>query len=160
MAGKDRGAYVMPKVGDEVLVVFNHGDVREPFVIGSVWNGQGDPPVASPDDADTMWIIRTEKGHELAFDDKTQTVRIVMKSKQRVTLTDKKVEISIDDGTDTSITLENNGNVTVKAKSKLTLQGDKVEISGSNGVEIKDSQQVKINGGSTCSIDATSISIG
>jgi hypothetical protein len=31
-------------IGDEVLVAFESGDVRHPFVIGSVWNGTDSPP--------------------------------------------------------------------------------------------------------------------
>ena len=39
MAGKDRGAFWMPEVDDEVVVVFEGGDIRFPIVIGSLWNG-------------------------------------------------------------------------------------------------------------------------
>jgi uncharacterized protein involved in type VI secretion and phage assembly len=38
MAGPDRGAFWLPEVDDEVLVCFEHGDVRRPFVIGTLWN--------------------------------------------------------------------------------------------------------------------------
>ena len=31
-------------IGDEVLVAFENGDVRRPFVIGNVWNGADSPP--------------------------------------------------------------------------------------------------------------------
>jgi hypothetical protein len=31
------------KGGDEVLVAFQPGDVRSPYVVGTLWNG-GDPP--------------------------------------------------------------------------------------------------------------------
>lgn len=34
----------IPEVGDEVLVVFVHGDVRAPIVIGTLWNGSDPPP--------------------------------------------------------------------------------------------------------------------
>src|SRR5271170_858207 len=39
MAGPGRGAYFLPEVNDEVLVAFEHGDVRRPYVIGGMWNG-------------------------------------------------------------------------------------------------------------------------
>src|SRR5437016_13589337 len=31
MAGPNRGTFFIPQPGDEVLVAFNHGDIREPF---------------------------------------------------------------------------------------------------------------------------------
>ena len=33
MAGKDRGAYFLPEVDDEVLVAFEHGEVRSPYLL-------------------------------------------------------------------------------------------------------------------------------
>ena len=38
-AGKDRGFCVLPEVGDEVLVAFEQGDVRRPYVLGGLFNG-------------------------------------------------------------------------------------------------------------------------
>src|SRR5437867_12292772 len=34
----DRGTFVIPQVGDEVLVAFNHGDVRDPYILGTCLN--------------------------------------------------------------------------------------------------------------------------
>ena len=47
-AGKDRGLYIIPEVGDEVLVAFEYGDPRRPVVVGSVYNAKDMPPVALP----------------------------------------------------------------------------------------------------------------
>ncbi len=42
-AGKDRGAMVLPEVGDEVLVLFEQGDIRRPYVLGGLYNGDRHP---------------------------------------------------------------------------------------------------------------------
>jgi hypothetical protein len=39
-----RGAYVMPEIGDEVLVMFLFGDVGQPVIIGRVWSDVGPEP--------------------------------------------------------------------------------------------------------------------
>ena len=44
MAGNEKGIYFLPEVDDEVLVVFEHGDLRFPYIIGALWNGQAPPP--------------------------------------------------------------------------------------------------------------------
>ena len=49
----------MPQIGDEVLVGFNQGDVREPFVLGTLWNTIDRPPALLPTDAVTQRKIRT-----------------------------------------------------------------------------------------------------
>jgi len=43
MAGKDRGMFVLPEVDDEVLVAFEQGDIRRPFILGALWNGVDKP---------------------------------------------------------------------------------------------------------------------
>jgi len=158
MAGEDRGAYVMPRAGDEVLVVFNHGDVREPYVIGSLLNGNSKPPVTAPDDADTKWVIRMSKDHEIVFDDAARSIRIKAGTRQ-VTLTDQQIELSVDDNKATSITLDTKGNITIKAEQTLTLEARSIELRGTDKVVIK-GNPLDISGGSQCTIDATQIYIG
>src|SRR5687768_7153196 len=43
MAGNQRGMYFLPEVDDEVLVAFEHGDLRFPYIIGALWNGKDKP---------------------------------------------------------------------------------------------------------------------
>ena len=47
MAGNDRGLVLIPEVGDEVLVAFEREDLRFPYVLGGLWNGQDKPPIAN-----------------------------------------------------------------------------------------------------------------
>lgn len=59
MAGLGRGFYCLPEPDDEVLVMFAHGDIRQPYIIGSLWNGVDLPPVndeAAPDSTDPMGV--------------------------------------------------------------------------------------------------------
>ena len=42
-AGKDRGAAVLPEVGDEVLVAFEQGDLGHPYILGGLYNGKDQP---------------------------------------------------------------------------------------------------------------------
>ena len=43
-AGQRSGAFFVPSVGDEVLVAFVSGDLRQPVVLGGLWNGKDSPP--------------------------------------------------------------------------------------------------------------------
>jgi phage baseplate assembly protein gpV len=44
MSGNTRGSFFMPEVNDEVLLVFDQGNPRVPYVVGFLWNGQDQPP--------------------------------------------------------------------------------------------------------------------
>lgn len=65
MAGAERGMQFMPEIDDEVLVAFDQGDLRFPFVLGFLWNGIDKPPEQEP----SRRIIKTVSGHTLTFDD-------------------------------------------------------------------------------------------
>src|SRR5258708_1417769 len=44
MAGGGRGSWFVPDPQDEVLVAFEGGNPRRPYVVGALWNGQDNPP--------------------------------------------------------------------------------------------------------------------
>ena len=69
-AGNKRGLYFVPEIGDEVVVIFELGDINQPLVIGGTWNGKDEPPEpADPDGANHHKVIETRCGHKLHFDD-------------------------------------------------------------------------------------------
>lgn len=69
-AGKGRGSYFVPEVGDEVLLVFEFGDMNQPYVVGSLWNGKDPlPEPGHPDGKDNHKVIETRSGHKITFDD-------------------------------------------------------------------------------------------
>ena len=39
MGGDNRGTWFVPDIDDEVLVAFEGGDPRRPYVLGGLWNG-------------------------------------------------------------------------------------------------------------------------
>jgi uncharacterized protein involved in type VI secretion and phage assembly len=157
MAGPGQGIYFIPQVGDEVLVGFNHGDVSEPFVIGSLWNGQDDPPTKGINDPVDKRMIRTPKGHQVVFDDAKETITITHAKDGRVELTSDQIELKIGSA---SIRIEKKGNITIKTNGTLTLDAQTINISAKTNLTLGGKQKVEMNGGSYCSIDAASISIG
>ncbi len=159
MAGDGRGTYFIPQVGDEVLVAFNHGDVREPYVVGSLWNGRDNPPGSGLDPVNRR-LIRTPKGHEIEFDDALGTVAIKSARGQSIVLGPDKIEIALDEQKTTVITLQKGGNVTIKASNTITLDAPTINVTARDNVAIGGSQSARIDGGSYCSVSAGQIFIG
>lgn len=114
MAGKQRGVYFLPEVGDEVLVAFEHGRPDRAYVLGSLWNGADRPPLTNDDKKNNLRTIRSRSGHELLFDDSEGAARIVLRDQAG----DNKLEIDVANGT---VTLRAAKEVHVVAGARLVL---------------------------------------
>jgi len=104
LAGKQRGAWFMPEIDDEVLVAFEHGDFDHPFVVGFLWNGVDKPP----DTDNKHRVIVTPGGHELRFEDDDGAKQVILKTSggHKITLNDKSGS--------TTVTVKTNGGHTLE----------------------------------------------
>jgi uncharacterized protein involved in type VI secretion and phage assembly len=131
-AGGDRGAFFIPSVGDEVLVVFVNGDPRAPVVVGSLWNGTDQPPESISDRVD-RWTITGKAGTRIAIveeSDATATIECSTPGGVTFKMTDEaggKVQV---DCAGNTVTIDSSG-VTVKSAAKVTVQGSTVEVTAS-----------------------------
>jgi uncharacterized protein involved in type VI secretion and phage assembly len=82
MAGPARGAVFRPETGDEVLVLFDHGDMRFPYVLGALWNGKDAMPSERGKDADNaIRLIKSRSGHQIVIDDTTGSEKVTIRDK-------------------------------------------------------------------------------
>ena len=79
MAGEDRGLYLLPEVDDEVLVAFEHGDVRFPIVVGALWNGKDRAPAANDDGKNNIRMLKSRSGHVIRLNDEDgkETIEVI-----------------------------------------------------------------------------------
>lgn len=159
-AGSTCGTFFIPQKDEEVLVAFNHGDVREPYVVGCVWNGKDKAPKEAALDPKNKRLIRTPKGHEIEFDDALGTVVIKSAKGQCVVLGPDKIEINLDEQKNTSIILKKGGDLTIKASNTITLDAPTIKVTASDNVSIGGNKSARIDGGNNCSINAGQIFIG
>jgi phage protein D len=140
-AGADSGMVWIPQVGDEVLVGFEHGDIRYPYVLGGLWNGKDQAPLGDGlFDAGNVkrsgFVSR--KGHQLIFFDGDDESGIALLS------SDGKFKVSLN---------ETKGQLHIKADGKLVIEAKSLEIKVDTdakieaaGVSLEASGQVKIKG--------------
>ena len=133
MGGNGRGAWFVPDVDDEVLVAFEAGDARRPYVIGALWNGKDAPP-ESMDGAgkNDKKVLCSRNGVKLTLDDENGTEKLILETPggQKITLKDGPSVIEIEDANGNSIKLESAG-ITINASAKVTLQASQVSVSAS-----------------------------
>ena len=112
MGGKGRGTFFMPEVKDEVLVAFEHGDVRFPYVVGFLWNGQDEPPA----DHVRLRRIQSVNGHRISFIDATPNNGSLG-------------ALVIEDAHGNRITMSN-GKMTISCVGVLEIQAPTITING------------------------------
>ena len=124
------GSWFIPDVGDEVLVAFEHGDPRRPYVLGGLWNGQDPPPADAIDRQNTKKVIRSRNGVKITLDDSDgqETLRLETPGGQKVTLKDGPGTVTIEDSNGNSVKLETAG-ITVTAAAKVTVNATQVAVS-------------------------------
>lgn len=156
MAGASRGSFFVPMIGDEVLVAFNQGDVREPYVIGALWNTLDQPPTTVPTEATTKRMIRSPLGHELVFDDALQTVTLKNNLEATVTLSADKAEISTPAA---RVTIGQAGDVTISATTKLTLDAPVIEIGAKTALSVESQGVATVKAGGALSVQGSVVKI-
>jgi uncharacterized protein involved in type VI secretion and phage assembly len=133
MGGNNRGSWFIPDVNDEVLVAFEAGDPRRPYVLGGLWNGSDSPPESMDGSGqNNKKVLRSRNGVKITLDDQNGQEQFICETPggQKITLKDGPGSIEIADSNGNSIKLQSSG-VTVNASAKVTVTASLVEISAS-----------------------------
>lgn len=136
MAGKERGGFFLPEVGDEVLVVFEHGDIDYPYVIGALWNSEDAPPETNRDGKNNIKKITSRSGHQIVLDDSAgqEKIEIIDKTgSNKITIDSAQNSINIESAMQLKIKanvveIEGTSSLTLKSNAVLTIQGLPVKI--------------------------------
>jgi uncharacterized protein involved in type VI secretion and phage assembly len=95
-ADTDQGLLALPEVGSQVVVAFEAGNLRRPYVIGATWNGREALP-HPPERSNDVRLLRSRADSRLEFDDAagSATVRLTMASGHQVILDDAAQEVTV-----------------------------------------------------------------
>ena len=133
MAGNNRGSWFVPDVDDEVLLAFEAGELRRPYVIGALWNGQDAPPESMDGSGQNYRkVLRSRNGVKVTLNDQDgqETLLLETPGGQKVTLKDGPGEVLIEDSNGNSVKLETAG-ITITASAKVTVNASTVAVSAS-----------------------------
>jgi uncharacterized protein involved in type VI secretion and phage assembly len=123
-AGADRGAFLLPDVGDEVLVVFLHGDPRQPVVVGSFWNGSAGAPESLGGSGDRIdrWTFVGKAGTRIAI--------VEEKSGQEM------ISLTTPNGVSLTLTDSNGGKIELRAAGNtITLDTQGLSINSPGAIQ-------------------------
>jgi uncharacterized protein involved in type VI secretion and phage assembly len=154
MAGASRGLFILPEVNDEVLVMFEQGDVNHPYVIGSLWNGSDKPPLSADDAVDGQGnvvrrIFKTRAGHTITFDESDDSPGILIVDKtgnNKITIDSKENKLSVQ--LDGDVELKSKGKIDLTAQNDVTIESQtgNVKVKAASSMNIEASGQMTIKG--------------
>jgi uncharacterized protein involved in type VI secretion and phage assembly len=124
MAGNNRGSWFIPDPNDEVLVVFEGGDPRRPYVVGMLWNGKDKPPETMDGSGNNFKkTIRSRNGVKITIDDTdgSESITLTTPAGQTVTLKDGPGSIELQDTNGNDIKTDTSG-VTIVAGTAVTVR--------------------------------------
>ena len=139
-AGSKRGAFFIPDVGDEVLVVYLAGDSRFPIVLGGLWNGHDSAPDSFGGSGDSVdrWTITGKAGTKISIveDSSGPTIEFQTPGGVKGTLTDSGGGSIEFDAAQTSIRVDSSGltvnaataNVQITAATSMTLTAPQLTV--------------------------------
>lgn len=121
-ADDQQGLQVLPEVDSQVVVAFEAGDPRRPYIIGAVWNGREALP-SEPTVDNNIRVLRTRSGSVLEFDDRegAASVRLATQSGHTLTLDDGASQVSLQHSNGVRIQFDAAGNVTISANASVTV---------------------------------------
>ncbi len=150
MAGAEWGVYLLPEVGDEVLVGFCEGGIHSACVLGSLWNGAHKQPAAVEDGKNDTRLIKSRSGHCVTLCDKDGEARLELVSggglhvllddeEERITLSDK-------DGKNLLCLDAKKGEITVAADKKVLLKAGKGSVTVADDVAVDSGGALTLQG--------------
>lgn len=150
-AGADRGAFFMPDVDDEVLVVFVQGDPRHPLVVGGLWNGANAAPASLSGGTNQFKRIRSKNGVVVTLDDQQGQEKLVLETPagQKLTLSDGPGKVRVEDSNGNSVVMESSG-ITITAAAQVKVEAANVKVSA--GMVTVDAAMAKFSGVVKCEV--------
>jgi len=156
-AGKERGTFFRPEIGDEVVVGFLNDDPRYPVILGMCHSSAKPAPEKAKDDNHHKGYVSREK-MRFIFDDEKKVVVLETPDGNKMMLSEEDKGIVIEDQNGNKMTLNDSG-ITIESKKDLTLKASKdLKIEATN-VEIKARAALKVAGTSSVEVSGASTTI-
>ena len=147
MAGNQMGLVVYPEPDDEVLLDFINGNVNQPVILGSLYNGKDKPPFDNADGDNNIRTFVSRSGHVIEVDDTDGA--------EKITVTDKSGGLIIEmDTAGETITITSSGDITVKAGANFAVEASDIDMKASGNATFSAGSNLEASGGSSATVQA------
>ncbi|MBA6135350.1 bacteriophage T4 gp5 trimerisation domain-containing protein, partial [Pseudomonas juntendi] len=149
------GSIQIPRVGDEVVVVFLDGNPDRPLIMGSLYNSTNTPPWALPaNKTQSGFLTRSMKGkgsnaNFFRFEDKAGAEQIIMHAERNLD-TEVEADDSLKVGGNRTINVEGKHSETIKLETSIAVEEGSYFVTVDQGaVKIKAATSITLEVGSS-----------
>jgi Rhs element Vgr protein len=134
-ASSGYGAFIVPEIGDEVVLGFFNNDPSCPVVLGSLYSSKHAPPYAPTAQNDVKALVTRSK-LKMEFDDGKKIITLITPANNKVVIDDHNASILLEDQHGnkvalgaSGISLESSKDISIKAQGNVTFSATRnVEI--------------------------------
>lgn len=160
-AGEGKGIFLMPEVGEEVIVGFEGDCPTKPYVIGSVYHGKAKCTFSNG--GNDVKAFQSKSGNKLVLNDKDKSVMIEDAEGNKVVIDGKgNIDISSSESIkltcgDSIFEMKKDGTISISGKKAVEFQSDSLIKAEAKTIEAKGDQEVKVSGGAKISMNSPEI---
>jgi type VI secretion system secreted protein VgrG len=129
--GGDKGLFIMPEVGEEIIAEFEGGNAEQPFVIGSTYNGKAKSSYGNA--GNDVKALKTRSGNMIVLNDAAGSVTVTDKNGSSMAM-DGAGNITIN--SQTLVTVKTDDHIIVDAPNKIEFISKEIHLKGSELVVI------------------------
>lgn len=139
------GAFVIPEVGDEVILGFFNNDPSCPVILGSLYSSKHVPPYELTAENNFKALVTRSK-LKMEFDDDKKVITFITPANNKVVISDDAKSILLQDQNGNKAELSPSGILLDSPKDITIKAAGKVAISAVQNVEVAAQMDVKVSG--------------
>ena len=154
-AGRERGTFFRPEIGDEVVVGFLNDDPRHPIVIGMCHSSAKPAPEPARDDNHRKGYVSREK-MQFMFDDEKKIITFETPGGNKMRLSEEDKGVVIEDQNGNKITLDDKGikiesvkELTLKAAQDIKIEGMNIDMTAQTAFKAAGNGSAEVSSAST-----------
>lgn len=155
-AGKERGFFFRPEVGDEVVVGFLDDDPRRAVILGMLHSSAKAAPLTGSDDNHEK-VYQSRSKMRVYFNDDKKLMQFETAAGNKITLSEEDKAIKIEDQNGNKIEMTDSS-IKIEARKALELKaGTEVKLESGTSLGVKGGTELKMEGASGVELTSTAI---
>jgi Rhs element Vgr protein len=155
-AGSDRGWFIRPEVGDEVVLGFLNDDPRQAVILGMLHSSAHAAPLEGSDDNHEK-VYQSRSQMKLYFNDDQKVMQWETPAGNKVVLSEADKAIQLEDQNGNKITMNADG-ITIESSKAIALKaGTEVTFESGTAFNVKGGTELKLEGTSGVEVSSTAI---